>query len=140
VTVVLRNFSLTYPSKYTLKLVLEEKEDDFSGTRCAFPHRFVCLGNCGLNDVVSLSCRDLAPPSWIGRLTFRGTLEPMQHVSLTPTLLVTRPDTYALDGWQLEVEVGEMIDQSWRTLYRYLEKPSKAHRPCVTVVAIAPPS
>jgi len=116
VTVVLRNFSLTYPSKYTLKLVSEEKEDDFPGTR------------------------DLAPPSWIGRLTFRGTLEPMQHVTLTPTLLVTRPDTYALDGWQLEVEVGQMIDQSWRTLYRYLEKPSKAHRPCVTVVAIAPPS
>jgi len=64
----------------------------------------------------------------------------MQHVTLAPTLLVTRPDTYALDSWQLEVEVGQMVDQSWRTLYRYLEKPSKTHRPCVTVVAVAPPS
>jgi len=62
----------------------------------------------------------------------------MQYITLTPTLLVTRPDTYALDGWQLEVEVGQMVDQSWQILYRYLEKPSKAHRPCVTVVAIAP--
>ena len=79
----------------------------------------------------------MARPSWIGRLTFRGVLEPMQHVTLTPTLLVTSPDTYALEGWQLEVEVGQKTDQSWRTIYRYLEKPSKAHRPCVTVVATA---
>ena len=64
----------------------------------------------------------------------------MQHVTLTPTLLVTRPDTYALECWQLEVEVGQKADQSWRTVYRYLEKPSKAHRPCVTVVAVVPPS
>lgn len=98
------------------------------------------FGNCRLTDVVSLPCRDLAPPSWIGRLTFRGTLEPMQHVTLTPTLLVTGPDTYALECWQLEVEVGQKIDQSWRSIYRYLEKPSKAHRPCVTVVAMVPPT
>jgi hypothetical protein len=81
---------------------------------------------------------DLAPPSWIGRLTFRGTLEPTQHVILTPTLLVTGPDTYALEGWQLDVEVGQQADQGWRTIYRYLEKPSRTYRPCVTVVAITP--
>lgn len=60
----------------------------------------------------------------------------MQHVNLTPTLLVTGPDTYALESWQLEVEVGQETGQSWRTIYRYLEKPTKAHPPCVTVVAI----
>jgi hypothetical protein len=63
----------------------------------------------------------------------------MQHVTLAPTLLVTRPDTYALEGWQLEVEVGQKTGQSWRTVYRYLERPPTAHQPCVTVVAIAPP-
>jgi hypothetical protein len=87
---------------------------------------------------LSLFSRDLAPPSWIGRLTFRGTLEPMQHTILKPTLLATGPDTYALDGWQLEVEVGQRTDRGWQTLYRYLEKPSRDHRPCVIVVA-APP-
>jgi hypothetical protein len=96
------------------------------------------FGNYCLTTVVLLPRRDLAPPSWIGRLTFRGTLEPMQHVTLTPTLLVTGPDTYALACWQLEVEVGQKTDQGWRTIYRYLEKPSKAHQPCVTVVAIVP--
>ena len=81
---------------------------------------------------------DLAPPSWIGRLTFRGTLEPMQHTILKPTLLATGPDTYALDDWQLEVEVGQRTDQGWQTLYRYLEKPPRDHRPCVIVVAASP--
>jgi len=114
VTFMLRNFSMTHPSKYTLRLASSEAStNDPPGTK------------------------NFAPPSWIGRLTFRGTLEPMQHVTLTPTLLVTGPDTHALESWQLEVEVGQKTDQSWRTIYRYLEKPSKAHRPCVTVVAIA---
>ena len=63
----------------------------------------------------------------------------MQHVTLTPTLLVASPDSYALGGWQLEVEVGQKTDQRWRTIYRYLEKPSKARQPCVIVVATAPP-
>ncbi len=96
-------------------------------------------GGYSLTNAVSLLSRDLAPPSWIGRLTFRGTLEPMQHTVLKPTLLATGPDTYALDGWQLEVEVGQRTDQGWRTIYRYLEKPSRVHRPCVTVVAVTPP-
>lgn len=114
VNLMLRNFSMTHPSKYTLKLASEVIPDDPSGLK------------------------DLAPPSWIGRLTFRGTLEPMQHTILKPTLLATAPDTYALDGWQLEVEVGQRTDQGWQTLYRYLEKPSRDHRPCVIVVAASP--
>ncbi|KAH9982364.1 ER-golgi trafficking TRAPP I complex 85 kDa subunit-domain-containing protein [Lactifluus volemus] len=113
VTMILRNFSMTHSSKYTLKLVPEVTSDDPSRPN------------------------HLAPPSWIGRLTFRGTLEPMQHVILKPTLLVTSPDTYALEGWQLEVEVGQKTDQGWRTMYRYLEKPFKDHPPCVTVAAVA---
>jgi len=115
VTLMLRNFSMTYSSKYTLKMASEATANGPSRTK------------------------DLAPPTWIGRLTFRGILEPMQHVTLAPTLLVTRPDTYALEGWQLEVEVGQKTGQSWRTVYRYLERPPTAHQPCVTVVAIAPP-
>lgn len=63
----------------------------------------------------------------------------MQHATLKPTLLVTGPDTYALEGWQLEVEVGYMTDQGWRTIYRYLEKPPKDHPRCATVVTTAPP-
>lgn len=126
---------MTHPSKYTLKLASETTANDSSGTKCVpFRSHLVTVVD------QSLPGRDLAPPSWIGRLTFRGTLEPMQHVTLTPTLLVAGPDTYALECWQLEVEVGQKTDQSWRTIYRYLEKPSKAHRPCVTVVAIVPPT
>jgi hypothetical protein len=125
---------MSHSSKYTLKLASEATADDPSATKCALP-LFVC--DYCLTALVPLPCRSLAPPSWIGRLTFRGTLEPMQHVTLTPTLLVTWPDSYSLQGWQLEVEVGQKTDQSWRTIYRYLEKPSKAHRPCVTVVATA---
>ncbi|KAI9460993.1 ER-golgi trafficking TRAPP I complex 85 kDa subunit-domain-containing protein [Lactarius psammicola] len=115
VTVMLRNFSMTHPSRYTLKLASEVTPDDPSGLK------------------------DLAPPSWIGRLTFRGTLEPMQHTVLKPTLLATGPDTYVLNGWQLEVEVGRRTDQGWQTIYRYLEKPSRDRRSCVTVVAVSPP-
>ena len=62
----------------------------------------------------------------------------MQHTILKPTLLSTGPDTYALDDWQLEVEVGQRTDQGWQTLYRYLEKPPRDHRPCVIVVAASP--
>ena len=127
---------MSHPSKYTLKLAPEATANDPSADKCAFP-LFVC--DYCLTTSVPLPCRSLTQPSWIGRLTFRGTLEPLQHVTLTPTLLVTGADSYALEGWQLEVEVGQKSDQSWRTIYRYLEKPSKAHRPCVTVVAIAPP-
>ncbi|KAH8982598.1 ER-golgi trafficking TRAPP I complex 85 kDa subunit-domain-containing protein [Lactarius akahatsu] len=115
VTLMLRNFSMTHPSRYTLKLASEVTPDNPSGLK------------------------SLAPPSWIGRLTFRGTLEPMQHTVLKPTLLATGPDMYTLDGWQLEVEVGQRTDQGWQTIYRYLEKPSRDHRPCVTVVAVTPP-
>jgi hypothetical protein len=114
VTLMLRNFSMTHPSRYTLKLASEVTPNDPSGLK------------------------DLAPPSWIGRLTFRGTLEPMQHTLLKPTLLATGPDTYALDDWQLEVEVGLRTDQGWQTIYRYLERPSRDHRPCVIVVAVSP--
>ncbi|KAH9082196.1 hypothetical protein EDB83DRAFT_2336975 [Lactarius deliciosus] len=115
VTLMLRNFSMTHPSRYTLKLASEVTLNDPSGPK------------------------GLAPPSWIGRLTFRGTLEPMQHTVLKPTLLATGPDMYTLDGWQLEVEVGQRTDRGWQTIYRYLEKPSRDHRPCVTVVAVTPP-
>lgn len=125
---------MTHPSKYTLKLASEATASDPSAAKYAFFLFFIWRS---LLDR-SARYRDLAPPSWIGRLTFRGTLEPMQHVTLTPTLLVTGPDTYALEGWQLEVEVGQKTGQSWRTIYRYLEKPPRAHRPCVTVIASRP--
>jgi hypothetical protein len=125
---------MSHSSKYTLKLASEAIAADPSPTQCALL-LFVC--DYCLTGLAPLPCRSLAPPSWIGRLTFHGTLEPMQRVTLTPTLLVTGPDSYSLQGWQLGVEVGQETDQSWRTIYRYLEKPSEAHRPCVTVVATA---
>jgi hypothetical protein len=62
----------------------------------------------------------------------------MQHLLLKSTLLATGPDTYALDGWRLEVEVGQRTNQGWQTIYRYLETPSRDHRPYVTVVAVSP--
>ncbi|KAI0068320.1 hypothetical protein BV25DRAFT_1793504 [Artomyces pyxidatus] len=110
VPATLRNYSLTHQAKYTLKLGVDISSD--------------------------ASRDDLAQPSWVGRLTYRGTLEPLQHVTVRPTLHVARPDTYSLGGWQLETEVGQeprpSQDRNWRTKYRYLEGPSS--QSCITVV------
>ncbi|KAI0271395.1 ER-golgi trafficking TRAPP I complex 85 kDa subunit-domain-containing protein [Gloeopeniophorella convolvens] len=116
VSMTLRNFSMTHPSKYTLKLASDSRDARVPGSE------------------------ELAPPAWIGRLTFRGILEPLEHTTIQPTLHVTQPDTYTVEGWQLEVEVGQMTGQGWQTAYRYVVNPPTDRRSCtsITVTSTAP--
>ncbi|KAH7928488.1 hypothetical protein BV22DRAFT_1082749 [Leucogyrophana mollusca] len=102
VVFTLRNYSLTHPSRYVLKL--ETPGDD-----------------------VSLSSNHLRP-RYAGRLTFRGTLKPSEAISIPSKIWITRPGIYALNGWRLETEVGEVRpsqdgEATWRTRHLYLQEP-----------------
>ncbi|KAI0051657.1 hypothetical protein FA95DRAFT_1484733 [Auriscalpium vulgare] len=112
VTLSLRNYSLTRPAKYTFKLPPQTPASGVS---------------------------DMAAPSWIGRLTYRGTLKPLEHLLLRPTLHATQPDTYTLGDWRLEIEVGDEVPSTgvhgWRTQYRYVDGPSTAAP--ITVVDVS---
>ncbi|KAJ7630805.1 ER-golgi trafficking TRAPP I complex 85 kDa subunit-domain-containing protein [Roridomyces roridus] len=57
---------------------------------------------------------DLLPPSYSGRLTFRGTLKPMESARVAPKIW------YALSGWRIETEV---LDAS-TVIHRYKEEPA----------------
>jgi len=108
---ILRNISLTHTSRFVFRL---DSHTDIH------------------------SSLDLLPPQYSGRLTFRGTLKPMQILSLNPTVWITRPGTYALVGWLLETEVGETFDTSgWQTRLRYVQGPPVGDRASVTVIDIA---
>lgn len=88
-----------------------------------------------VSSLAYLSPRNLLPPQYTGRLTFRGILKPTEEISLVPKIWVTRPGTYAIRGWTLEVEVGEVdVGDSWRTRQRYVQGPSAHDHACVTVI------
>jgi len=69
---------------------------------------------------------DLLPPAYTGRLTFRGTLKPLESTRITPKIWVVCPGTYALSGWRLETEVLDTPpgEADVRILHRYQEEPS----------------
>lgn len=107
-SVILRNLSLTHHARFVLK---------FESSGEADPRH-----------------SDLLPPPYSGRLTFRGTLEPMQSLSLHPKVWITRPGTYSLAGWRLETEVGELTDgTAWRTRQRYVQGPPTGDSSCISV-------
>ncbi|KAJ7492750.1 ER-golgi trafficking TRAPP I complex 85 kDa subunit-domain-containing protein [Mycena latifolia] len=94
VTFTLRNYSLTHQSRFVLRLASD-----------------------------SDSCPpDVLPPAYTGRLTFRGTLKPLESTRITPKIWVVCPGTYALSGWRLETEVlettGDGDDVTVRHRYR----------------------
>ncbi|KAF9527818.1 ER-golgi trafficking TRAPP I complex 85 kDa subunit-domain-containing protein [Crepidotus variabilis] len=80
---MIRNHSLSLPARYTLKL-----QPDSS----------------------SRPPRDFQPPSYSGRLTFRGTIHPSQHILVYPKLWVSRPGIYSLSGWSLKTEISTQIN------------------------------
>ncbi|KAJ7103664.1 ER-golgi trafficking TRAPP I complex 85 kDa subunit-domain-containing protein [Mycena belliarum] len=95
-TFTLRNYSPTHVSRFVLRLV---------------------------SDV--LSCPpDVLPPNYTGRLTFRGTLQPLESTSIIPKIWVVCPGTYALSGWRLETEVLEPSSsgEDVRPRHRYQEE------------------
>ncbi|KAG6841941.1 hypothetical protein C0991_005121 [Blastosporella zonata] len=52
----------------------------------------------------------LLSPPYIGRLTFRGTLDPSKSSVIQPDLWITRAGTYGAGRWSLETEVLETSD------------------------------
>lgn len=71
-------------------------------------------------------CRNAQSPTYAGRLTFRGTLKPLESSRITPKIWVVCPGTYALSGWRLETEVVETVSEedAVRILHRYQEEPA----------------
>ncbi|KAF8213184.1 ER-golgi trafficking TRAPP I complex 85 kDa subunit-domain-containing protein [Mycena galopus ATCC 62051] len=97
VTLTVRNYSPTHSSRFVLKFVPE-----------------------------AVSLLDGQPPTYTGRLTFRGTLKPLESSQITPKIWVVCPGTYALSGWRLETEVLEPASDKddVRIRHRYQEEPS----------------
>ncbi|KAF7306800.1 hypothetical protein MIND_00471700 [Mycena indigotica] len=88
----LRNYSSTHTSRY----VLQARPD----TQPSSP--------------------DVLPPAYVGRVTYRGTIGPLECIKITPKIWVTCPGTYALSGWRLETEVLEGQES---VRHRYAEQP-----------------
>ncbi|KAJ7071158.1 ER-golgi trafficking TRAPP I complex 85 kDa subunit-domain-containing protein [Mycena amicta] len=65
------------------------------------------------------SAPDVLPPSYTGRVTYRGSLGPLECVEITPRIWVACPGTYALSGWRLETEV---LDAEESVRHRYEEE------------------
>ncbi|KAJ7169750.1 ER-golgi trafficking TRAPP I complex 85 kDa subunit-domain-containing protein [Mycena filopes] len=93
----LRNYSATHASRFVLRLASE-----------------------------SVSLPDIQPPVYTGRLTFRGTLQPLESSRLAPKIWVVCPGTYALSGWRLETEVLETAIEKddVQIRHRYQDIPS----------------
>ncbi|KAF8078759.1 ER-golgi trafficking TRAPP I complex 85 kDa subunit-domain-containing protein [Lyophyllum atratum] len=81
VTLTIRNYSSSHKARYVLRL---------NSNTATYP-----------------PATNLLPPPYTGRLTFRGTLDPLQTTTIQPDLWITRPGTYGLSGWSLETEVLE---------------------------------
>ncbi|KAG6818052.1 hypothetical protein H0H87_009207 [Tephrocybe sp. NHM501043] len=81
-TMTIRNYSLTHKARFVLRL-----DTDANGHPSA----------------------SLLPPPYIGRLTFRGTLDPAKSTIIKPDLWITRAGSYGSGRWSLETEVVEDI-------------------------------
>lgn len=84
--------------------------------------------------------RNLLPPPYLGRLTFRGTIPPSESITVSPKLCIIRPGSYGSRNWSLETEVtipsvkrGEANRKR-----RYFEEPKaiEEEAPCITVCDI----
>lgn len=127
--ITLRNLSFTHHSRFVLKFESSGEAD--SGSSLVHSHLLTL-------HLADHFCSDLLPPPYSGRLTFRGALEPMQSITLLPTVWITRPGTYSLAGWRLETEVGEVNDGgAWRTRQRFVQGPPAGDSSCISVSNIA---
>ncbi|CAK5264890.1 unnamed protein product [Mycena citricolor] len=57
-------------------------------------------------------------PDYSGRVTFRGTLGPLEATTLTPRMWIDRPGSYSLDGWELDTEIVEVDNEVVRLRYQ----------------------
>lgn len=63
---------------------------------------------------------------------FRGTLQPLELVTVRPRVWVTRPGRYGLGGWQMETEVLEISTIEDDVIrHRYVQEPPPGS--CFTV-------
>ncbi|KAK1228620.1 hypothetical protein PQX77_008273 [Marasmius sp. AFHP31] len=97
VTIFIRNYSPTLSSRFNLKL---------SGD----PSSYSALS-------------DDSPAPYMGRMSHRGVLAPLQNTSIEARLWITRPGSYALGGWRLETEVLE-DGEPLVVRHRYIQEPS----------------
>jgi len=78
----------------------------------------------------------MLPPSYTGRLTFRGKIAPLQVVTVRSNMWVSKPGTYSLGGWTLETEIpieqAEGSKQSTRNRI-YLQESSPEDKICVVI-------
>lgn len=58
--------------------------------------------------------RTRLPPHFMGLLTRRGTISPLNSAQVPVKLWVPRPGTYDVTGWTLEVEVDGELPQTSR--------------------------
>ncbi|TFK56961.1 hypothetical protein OE88DRAFT_1715773 [Heliocybe sulcata] len=113
VTFVLRNYSVTHPARFVLRL----KQDN----------------------TPAQSPSILLPPQYSGRLAYRGRLEPSQLATVRAKMWLSRPGAYALRGWQVETEVEEVDSDEKgrkRTRHRYLQGPALADRSCIVITNV----
>ncbi|KAG7450664.1 uncharacterized protein BT62DRAFT_927934 [Guyanagaster necrorhizus] len=110
VTFTVRNHSLTHRSSFVVKLFSEQSTD--APTTGAIR------------------------PCYSGRLSFRGTLNPTELITIHPKVWVTRPGLYDLDAWRLEVKVHE-LDQAPgdkpRTRHHYIQESGQMLRSHIIV-------
>lgn len=79
---------------------------------------------------------DMLSPPYIGQLTFRGEIAPLQVVTVHPKLWVSRPGTYSLGGWSLETKIStEQANSSTQNsrIRRYLQEHSPEDKACVVI-------
>lgn len=121
VSFVLRNFSSTNPCRVVLKLS---------------------------SDLVSPLTLELLPPRYAGRLTYRAVLQPFESVTFPAKVWTARPGAFAVEGWTVETEVGELAfpphgdaesaavkaADPWRSRhFRYVQGSRPEDRCCIIV-------
>ncbi|KAF8349763.1 ER-golgi trafficking TRAPP I complex 85 kDa subunit-domain-containing protein [Amanita rubescens] len=105
-SITLRNHSLTYPTEFVLKFPMVQKHSS-----------------------------NLAP-TYMGRTTFRGSLEPSQSTTIKPKVCITQPGVYAIDGWNLTTEVFRSSDSGKIPFRRYNRQPSPEETTRLTICDI----
>ncbi|KIY45752.1 hypothetical protein FISHEDRAFT_66805 [Fistulina hepatica ATCC 64428] len=110
-------------------------EHSFARGALRLPVSFT-VRNFSLTHACRRDCRHFQAPSYCGRITFRGSLEPGQLATVRPSLWITRPGVYGLGGWQIETTVlaGSRVDAEPSVRQRYLKlSPENDGSSCVMV-------
>ena len=85
--------------------------------------------------------RNICPLHYTGRLTFRGTLKPLEATTIQPRACITHPGAYGLGVWNLETQV---LETSWaasdegkgKIRLQYQQGPSLDDESCLFVCSV----